>query len=240
MHALEKRRARRFARDDFESLSTFLHPTGANPERRKSPCYKSCMMNKEELKSLARLTDDELLRRLSDVLAQSRRVESVLVAHIGEVDARRLFARETSPSMFQYCIDVLHLSKAEAYHRITAARASREHPMLLAMLEDGRLHLSGISVLAPHLTKANCDELLTRAIHQTKDAIKELVAEIAPKPDVPSVVRKLPSRQAPASACNSNADRAWFRHRPFRQRRTEWSDRSAISCSASSASSGCP
>ena len=161
------------------------------------------MMNKEALKSLARLTrltDDELLRRLSDVLAQSRRVESVLVAHIGEVDARRLFAREASPSMFQYCLDVLRLSKAEAYHRITAARASREHPVLLAMLEDGRLHLSGISVLAPHLTKANCDELLTRAIHKTKDAIKELVAEIAPKPDVPSVVRKLPSRQAPASA----------------------------------------
>ena len=64
------------------------------------------MTNKEELKSLARLsrltrlTDDELLRRLSDVLKQSRRVESVLVAHIAEVDARRLFAREASPSMF--------------------------------------------------------------------------------------------------------------------------------------------
>ena len=158
------------------------------------------MMNKEELKSLARLSDDELLSRLSDVLAQSRRVESVLVAHIAEVDARRLYAREASSSMFQYCIDVLHLSKAEAYHRITAARASREHPVLLTMLEDGRLHLSGISVLAPHLTNANCDELLNRAIHKTKDAIKELVAEIAPKPDVPSVVRKLPSRQAPASA----------------------------------------
>ena len=156
-------------------------------------------MNKEELKSLARLSrlsDDELLRRLSDVLAQSRRVESVLVAHIAEVDARRLYAREVSPSMFQYYVDVLHLPKAEAYLRIAAARVSREHPVLLTMLEDGRLHLSGISVLAPHLTNANCDELLTRAIHKTKDAIKELVAEIAPKPDVPSVVRKLPSRQA--------------------------------------------
>jgi len=53
-------------------------------------------MNKEELKSLACLSDDELLRRLSDVLAQSRRVESMLVAHIAEVDARRLFAREAS------------------------------------------------------------------------------------------------------------------------------------------------
>ncbi len=54
----------------------------------------------QELKSLS---DDELLRRLSDVLKESRRVESELVAHIAEVDARRLFAREASPSMFQYC-----------------------------------------------------------------------------------------------------------------------------------------
>ncbi len=115
------------------------------------------MKKTQELKSLS---DDELLRRLSDVLAQSRRVESVLVAHIAEVDARRLFAREASPSMFQYCIDELHLSKAEAYLRIAAARASREYPVLLTMVEDGRLHLSGICVLAPHLTKANCDELL--------------------------------------------------------------------------------
>ena len=155
------------------------------------------MKKTDELKSL---TDDELLRRLSDVLKQSRRVESELVAHIAEVDARRLFARHASPSMFQYSIDVLHLSKAEAYLRIGVARASRRHPMLLTMLADGRLHLSGIVELAPHLTDENRDELLARATHKTKRQILELVAEIAPKPDVPSVMRKLPARKAPASA----------------------------------------
>ena len=61
--------------------------------------------------------------------------------------------------------------------------------MLLTMLEDGRLHLSGIVELAPHLTDENCDELLARATHKTKREILELVAEIAPKPDVPPVAR---------------------------------------------------
>jgi len=80
-------------------------------------------MNKiDELKSLS---DDELLHRVSDSLAQSRRVEWVLVAHIAEVDARRLFARETWPSMIQYCIGALHLSEGEGYRRIAAARMSR-------------------------------------------------------------------------------------------------------------------
>ena len=59
------------------------------------------MNNMDELKSLS---DDELLRRVSDLLVQSRRVEWVLVAHIAEVDARRLFAREAWPSMIQYFI----------------------------------------------------------------------------------------------------------------------------------------
>jgi len=136
--------------------------------------------------------DDELLRRLADLMRQSRR-ESELVAHIGEVDERRLYAREASPSMFAYCTEVLHLSEAEAYLRIAPARASRQHPMLLTMLADGRLHLTGIAKLAPHLTQPNADALLKRATHRSKRPIEELVVEIAPRPDAPALMRKLPN-----------------------------------------------
>ena len=80
------------------------------------------MNKKDELKAIS---DDELLVRLSNVLKDSRRVESVIVAHIAEVDARRLFVREASSSMHKYCVDILHLSDAEAFLRIRAARASR-------------------------------------------------------------------------------------------------------------------
>jgi hypothetical protein len=142
------------------------------------------------------VSDDELLRRLAEILAQSRRVEADLVAHIGEVDARRLFAREASPSMFAYCTEVLHLSEAEAYLRIAVARAAREHPRLIVMLGDGRLHLTGIAKLAPYLTRENGDVLLKRATHRSKRQIEELVAELAPRPDAPTVVRKVPERKA--------------------------------------------
>ena len=47
------------------------------------------------------------------------------------------------------------------------------------MLDDGRLHLSGIAVLAPYLTDANCEELLARATHKAKRDLLVLVAEIA-------------------------------------------------------------
>ena len=155
----------------------------------------------EQRRSLADLSDDELLRRLAELLKQSRRVESDLVAHIAEVDERRLYAREASPSMFAYCTDVLHLSEAEAYLRIAAARASRQHAMLLTMLGDGRLHLTGIAKLAPHLTLENRDALLRRATHRSKRQIEELIAELAPRADAPAVMRKLPERKTlPVSA----------------------------------------
>ena len=146
-----------------------------------------------EERRLECLSDDELLRSLHDLLQQSRRVESTLVAHIGEVDQRRLYASQASPSMFAYCTDVLHLSEHEAYLRITAARASRKHPLLLEMLADGRLHLSGIAKLAPHLTEENCESLLARASHLSKRQIEELIVELSPKPDVPASIRKLPA-----------------------------------------------
>jgi len=145
---------------------------------------------------LRALSDDELLRRLSALLGQSRRIEWELVAHIGEVEQRRLFAREACDSMFVYCTDILHLSEHEAYLRIAAARAARDHPMLLTMLSDGRLHLSGIGKLAPHLTVANRATLLARATHKSKRQIQVLVADLAPRPDVPASIRKLPDRAA--------------------------------------------
>jgi hypothetical protein len=151
------------------------------------------MENKPPLESIP---DDELLRDLAEILKQSRRVESDLVAHIAEVDSRKLYAREASSSMFAYCTDVLHLSEAEAYLRIAAARASREHPVVLTMLGDGRLHLTGIGKLAPYITPGNRDALLARATHRSKRQIEELIAELFPRPDAPAVMRKLPEARA--------------------------------------------
>jgi len=148
---------------------------------------------------LRALSDDELIQRLSALLGQSRRIEWELVAHIGEVDERRLYAREACDSMFVYCTEVLHLSEHETYLRIAAARAARGHPMLLAMLGDGRLHLSGIAKLAPHLTLANREVLLERATHKSKRQIEVLVADLTPRPDVPTSIRKLPARAAGAA-----------------------------------------
>jgi 5-methylcytosine-specific restriction endonuclease McrA len=128
---------------------------------------------------LRSLSDADLLRRLLGATRQSRWDEVDLITLIAEVDVRKLYAREAKPSMFLYCTEVLHLSEQEAYLRITVARASREHPSLLTMLRDGRLHLSGIARLTKYLTRENRDEVLKRAVHKSRREIEKLVAELA-------------------------------------------------------------
>ena len=138
------------------------------------------------------LSDDELLDRLSALIERHHRLDSEVVAHIAEVDSRKLYRVQACSSMHAYCCEVLHLSEAEAYLRIAVARASRRFPILLDMLADGRLHLSAIAKLAPHLSEGNAEALLQRAMHRTKREIELLVAEVAPRPDVPARMRKLP------------------------------------------------
>ena len=45
------------------------------------------------------LSDDELLRRLTTLMDQHRQVESEVVAHIAEVDERKLYLGEGCSSM---------------------------------------------------------------------------------------------------------------------------------------------
>ena len=139
------------------------------------------------------------MHRLTELVTQDRRVEADLVAHIGEVEERRLFAKRAFPSMFAYCTRALHLSEAEAYRRITVARAARRYEGLLDMLRDGRLHLTGMALIVRVLKQENCHSVLVRATHRSKREIQMLVAELSPRPDVPVVIRKLPQRRlAPA------------------------------------------
>ncbi len=140
------------------------------------------------------------MRRLIDLNTAARSHLSDLVALIAEMDKRKLYARESAPSMFAWCRDVLHLSEAEAFLRIRAARASRRYPAILEMLANGRLHLTAVAKLAPHLNKQNAVWLLQRASNRSKGQLAALVAEIAPQPDVLPTVRRLPAPALRAAA----------------------------------------
>ena len=142
--------------------------------------------------SLTRLTDQALLARVHDLARRERRAIVALIAHLAELDERRLYLDEGCSSLFTYCTEVLHFSEHAAYNRIECARVARRFPVVLDRLADGSVHLTAVRLLAPHLTPANHVELLDRARHLGKRGVEEVVASIRPLPDVATVVRRVP------------------------------------------------
>ncbi len=145
--------------------------------------------------SFAHLSNHDLLDLVKRLVVDERQATARLIASLMEVDARRLYLGEGSSSLFTYCTQVLHLSEYAAYGRIEAARAARRFPRILDLLAEGAITLTAVGLLAPHLTGANHVELLNAARHKSKREVEHLVAQIHPRPDVPSSIRKLPDSQ---------------------------------------------
>src|SRR5262245_35738182 len=71
-----------------------------------------------------------------------------------------------------------------AAKRIQAARVARRFPAVFEVVARGRIHLSGLVLLAPHLTEGAAADLLAAAEHKTKLEIERLLAERYPKSDL--------------------------------------------------------
>jgi hypothetical protein len=154
-------------------------------------------MNTNMLDLASALSDHDLLARIG-VLAEKEREASVeLVAHLAVLDARpSLYAARGYGSLFTYCTDVLRLSEDATCNRISAARACRRFPVILDRLASGAMSLSAVRMLRPHLTPENHEAVLARASGRSLREIEALVAELSPRPDVATSVRKLPEPAA--------------------------------------------
>jgi hypothetical protein len=143
------------------------------------------------------LSDGDLLARLDALAGKERETSVELVAHLAALDARpAVYAAQGYGSLFSYCTHALRLSEDAACNRIEAARASRRFPVILDLLASGSLTLTSVRILRRHLTPGNHEAVLTKAKGRSRHEIDALVAELAPQPDVPTSVRRLPTPTA--------------------------------------------
>jgi hypothetical protein len=145
------------------------------------------------------LSDQSLLQSAATHAGRERTSTADLLADLAEIDARRLYLPAGYPSLFAYCVGELRLSADAAARRIQAARAARRFPAIFDALAEGRLHLTAVGLLAPHLTEGTADELLAAATHKTKSEIEQLLAERFPRADVLAWVVDLSPTSPPRS-----------------------------------------
>src|SRR3954468_19767238 len=149
-------------------------------------------MNEGKFWYLEAVSDAVLQEGLKALLTKGARTEARIVAHLAEVDARKLHLAMGASSLFDYCLSRLGLSNNEAFHRITAARLARRFPVIFELLDRRDVHLTAVCLLRDHLTIENHAELLRDVSHKTKAEIEELLTQRFPQPNASSRLRKRP------------------------------------------------
>ncbi len=145
----------------------------------------------ESVATLTQLSDRDLWTSALSANGERRKATALLLAHLAVIEARELHLLRGYSSMFDFCVRGFGMSEGTAHRAISGTRSAHRYPLVLEMLADGRLHLSGLSLLAPHLTAENHEKLLEEAAGKTKAAIREILARWFPKPDVPDCVQPL-------------------------------------------------
>jgi DNA-binding TFAR19-related protein (PDSD5 family) len=156
---------------------------------------------------LRECADDEVIAGLDRLVSNERQRTADVLAHVAEIDARKLYADRAYSSMFQYVVEHLGYSEGAARRRITAARLVRRFPLILERVASGAVHLSGLGVIGPHLTEANHVELLDAVRGMTKREMEELIAARAPRPDVLPMIVPV-ATPMPEAAANAPAPAA--------------------------------
>lgn len=113
--------------------------------------------------SASHLSDAALLTETAPFAAGERSSLVQLLVRIAEIDDRQLYRSAAHSSMVGYCVEELRLTEDEALKRIYVARTARAFPLLFKALDEGRICLSRIRMLAAHLTPENVEELLSAA-----------------------------------------------------------------------------
>ena len=155
--------------------------------------------------NLKTVSNEELLSGLHTLVGQGRVILARLLAHLGEVEQRRLDLESACSSLFDFCVRRLGMGDDEACRRVAAARLVRRFPMALGMSERGEIDLTSLLLLREHSTDENHDELFGAAKGLSKNEVQLLIAARFPRPDAPCLIRPLPARPALSLQATSTA-----------------------------------
>jgi hypothetical protein len=91
------------------------------------------------------------------------------------------------------------MSEDAAFRRSKAARLVREYPELRDAIAKGEIHLTGVLMIGPHLGGERHAEILQRARFRSKRELLRLIAELDPRPEVPTLVEPIGPERAGAA-----------------------------------------
>ena len=141
------------------------------------------------------LNDQDLLLAMDNLVQQERELLTAVLAHLREIERRRLFCDLGFPSLFAYAVEKLGYSHDQAFRRITAMRLLKELPELREKLESGILTLTNLSMAATlfrrekQMTVEQKREFLKKLENRSSRETEQIIAAASPRPHTPDRVK---------------------------------------------------
>src|SRR5258708_33437726 len=125
---------------------------------------------------LVGLGNSELLAGLSDLVRRSNELTGDVLAHLAELEERKLHLELGFTSTFAYCVEAFGMSEGAAGRRVTGARVCRRFPEAFALVARGELHLSALCELASHLNLENASHVVDAWRRKNRPQIEKPIA----------------------------------------------------------------
>jgi len=126
------------------------------------------------MKSVTALSDSQLLNEIQLLVAQERKLTSVVLWHLKEIEQRMLHLKKGYSSIFEYAVKELHYSEASAARRVGAMRLLKDCPEISKSIEEGTLNLSSVTAVQTFLRREENEKGKVYTSHEKLDLIESM------------------------------------------------------------------
>ena len=152
----------------------FLYAKQVNANAESSSILFKGSRNSETTPSLGSLRDDDLLTQTKLVAAQERRLTAQLLAHLREIEKRRLFAGLGYSTLFAYVTEELGYCAASAQARIVSMRLLTQLPEIESKVVSGELTLTNLAQAQRLFQQEQKIQNKTMSLSAKKEVIEKL------------------------------------------------------------------
>ncbi|MEI8346834.1 MAG: HNH endonuclease [Pseudomonadota bacterium] len=99
----------------------------------------------------ATINDQELIDNTALVVKKEKALTMQVLAHLQEMNRRKLFAVLGYGSLFEYCVKSLKYSESETHHRIQVMKLIYGSETAKKAMEEGKLNLTAASMIQKHI-----------------------------------------------------------------------------------------
>ena len=122
--------------------------------------------------SITKLSDQVLAEKLAALSKKETEITAEILAHLAELDKRKLFRDAGYSSLYYYCVNGLGYSSPSAKRRITAARCISDYPEVYQLFLEKKVTLTTIAIFAPILTPENKISVLEQVAGRKSEEVE--------------------------------------------------------------------